>query len=373
MVNPVPQTAGDLIQSQLDHRAQVLEAALQADVLYINGGTVDGVDDLVRDMIVTLKTNNKDRDRLAVGLTTFGGSIEVVLRIVDMLRHNYDYVSFVIPNQAFSAGTVLAMSGDAIYMDYYSRLGPIDPQVQNATGRCVPALGYLIQWERLIQKANEGSISTAEVQLLIYGFDQAELYQYEQARELSIALLKEWLVKYKFSGWTKTETRGIPVTDDIRQQRAVEVATILNDTARWHTHGHGISMDVLQRDLNLQIDDFGQEPSLSRGVRDYHSLLGDYMAKTGAEGALHIVGELSAILVGGLMTIEVPTNEDILANNPHIDLDKLRESSELLKKLREAGVKARGYELAHPFAHRRISVGPKDDPKVVRLGKAIRK
>jgi len=37
------------------------------------------------------------------------------------------------------------------------------------------------------------------VQILIQGFDQGELYYYEQARELSIALLKEWLVKYKFT------------------------------------------------------------------------------------------------------------------------------------------------------------------------------
>ena len=45
------------------------------------------------------------------------------------------------------------LSGDEIYMDYYSRLGPIDPQVNNQEGRQVPALGYLKQWERLQEKA----------------------------------------------------------------------------------------------------------------------------------------------------------------------------------------------------------------------------
>jgi hypothetical protein len=290
MVSRVPQTADDIILNQLDDRARALETTLQSDVLYLNGGIVDGVDDLVRNMVERLKTNGNRRMRLAVVLTTFGGLIEVVQRIVDTLRHNYHHVNFVIPNHAFSAGTVLAMSGDAIYMDYYSRLGPIDPQIQSATGRWVPALGYLIQWERLLQKAIDGSISMPEVQLMISGFDQAELYQYEQARELSISLLKEWLVKYKFSGWTKTETRGIPVTDEMRQSRAVEIASILNDTDRWHTHGHGISMEVLRRDLYLLIDDFGQERIMSDNIRTYHNLLGDYMVKTRAEGALHILG-----------------------------------------------------------------------------------
>ena len=80
-----------------------------------------------------------------------------------------------------SAGTVLVMSGDAIHMDYYSLLGPIDPQVQRpgATG-LIPALGYLIQYERLIEKGRQGILTTAEAQILIDCFDQAELYSTRQ-------------------------------------------------------------------------------------------------------------------------------------------------------------------------------------------------
>jgi len=108
-----------------------------------------------------------------------GGYLEPVHRIVDTIRHHYGHVGFIIPNHAFSAGTVLAMSGDDIYMDYYSRLGPIDPQVQSARGRPVPALGYLVQWERLLAKAKTGELTEPEVLLMIQGFDQAELYAYE--------------------------------------------------------------------------------------------------------------------------------------------------------------------------------------------------
>ena len=129
-------------------------------------------------------------------LTTAGGYIEVVKRIAETLRHHYERIEYAIPNSAFSGGTVLAMSGDAIHMDYYSRLGPIDPQVEIQDGNMVPALGYLIKYERLLEKARDGTIAPAEVQLLLDGFDQAELYKYEQARELSITLLEEWLAKY---------------------------------------------------------------------------------------------------------------------------------------------------------------------------------
>ena len=76
-----------------------------------------------------------------------------------------------------SAGTVLVMSGDSIYLDYFSILGPIDPQVENASGTQVPALGYLIQFDRLLRKADRGTLNTAELTLLVEKFDPADLYR----------------------------------------------------------------------------------------------------------------------------------------------------------------------------------------------------
>ncbi len=48
--------------------------------------------------------------------------------MVSVMRKHYKEVSFIVPSHAYSAGTVLVLSGDKIYMDYYSVLGPIDPQ-----------------------------------------------------------------------------------------------------------------------------------------------------------------------------------------------------------------------------------------------------
>ena len=91
-------------------------------------------------------------------ITTTGGFIEVVQRIVATLRKHYSIVDFVVPNYAYSAGTVLVMSGDAIHMDYYSRLGPIDPQVETPGGQSVSALGYLERYDQLLRKANSGKM-----------------------------------------------------------------------------------------------------------------------------------------------------------------------------------------------------------------------
>jgi hypothetical protein len=153
-----------------------------------------------------------------------------------------------------------------------------------------PRLGYLIQYKRLLEKARDGSIIVPEVQLLIEKFDQAELYKYEQARELSIALLEEWLVKYKFKNWTSTKTQGLIVTPDIKRRRAGEIAKKLNDTEKWHTHGYGISMDVLRKDLNLIIVDFDKNQVLSDKIKEYTTLLDDYMKKMMHLGIVHAVG-----------------------------------------------------------------------------------
>ena len=289
MTIPPPRNANEFIEQQLDTRLNSLESLFRSDVIALKSGLVVGVDGVIRDVVEEKHAKSKAH-ALTVVLTTGGGYIEVVQRIVETLRHHYDQVVFVVPDYALSAGTVLAMSGDAIYMDYYSRLGPIDPQVETTSGRRVPALGYLVQWERLLQKANNGTLTLAEMQLMIEGFDQAELYQYEQARDLSIELLKEWLMKYKFKNWIVTETRQKKVTPRMRQQRAEQIARELNRTDRWHSHGYGISMDILHRDLKLRIDDYGADATLSDGIKQYYRLFEDYMAKRDHEAALHTTG-----------------------------------------------------------------------------------
>lgn len=104
------------------------------------------------------------------------------------------------------------MSGDNIYMDYYSVLGPIDPQVQNKDGKLVAALGYLDKVNELLEKARKNEISNAEF-LILKDLDLAELREYEQAKELTIDLLKKWLVKFKFKNWTLHSSSGNIVPD----------------------------------------------------------------------------------------------------------------------------------------------------------------
>lgn len=263
----------EYIKGQLNTRMARLREHLDgADTISVVSPLMSGIDTEVRDAIEM--NSNKNR-KLAIILQTPGGVVEVVERMVDVIRNFYEEVIAIVPDQAMSAGTVLALSADRIMMDYFSRLGPIDPQIEKDE-KLVPALSYLKQYEKLNQKAAEGSLTTAEYAMLRQ-LDVGELYQFEQARELSVELLIKWLSQYKFKNWKKTETSKKRVTESTKQTRAKAIAHILNDPERWHSHGRGIGIETLRKELKLQIEDYSENQPLAEAIRDYFSLLMDYL------------------------------------------------------------------------------------------------
>ena len=275
----------DYIKIQLNKHLEDIEQILDADGLTIISPILPGLDIRVRDVIEDISSK---RQTLVVIHDTPGGVVEVVERMVEAIRHFYKEVIFIIPDRAMSAGTIFTLSGDRILMDYFSCLGPIDPQIEK-DGVLVPALSYLNQFERLNKKAEGGTLTSAEYALLSK-LDLGELYQFEQARELSKELLIKWLSKYKFKNWVKTETRKMPVTVQMKKDCANKIAGILSDNERWHSHGRGIDMKTLTEEVTLKIEDYTQTKDLGSGVREYFELLRDYMFRQKFSTFVHTRG-----------------------------------------------------------------------------------
>lgn len=260
-----------------------LENKLDGDVFTFCGSIGNGTEREVKDIVEELARDDEKHDKLFVFLTTPGGSLPPVQRMVDIFRHFYNEVNFIVPDYAYSAGTILCMSGDNIYMNYYSTLGPIDPQVQNKDGNLVAALGYLDKINELLEKAKTNTLTQAEF-LILKDFDLAELRSYEQAKELAIDLLKKWLTKYKFKEW-KVHADGVtPVTDEEKGTRAVEIAEKLSNNNIWKSHGRPIGIDVLTNELKLKIIDYGKDPELNDIISEYYDVLTEYMSGHGYNG-----------------------------------------------------------------------------------------
>jgi hypothetical protein len=90
-------------------------------------------------------------------VNTLGGLSEVAARMLLSCRARVKHLRVVVPSQAMSAGTLLAMGADEVVMGPASSLGPIDPQiarvVPNAAIVYRPARHYVEAYERIIQEA----------------------------------------------------------------------------------------------------------------------------------------------------------------------------------------------------------------------------
>lgn len=274
------------ILAHVNAKAKALEDVLASDVICYFGQIHPQITRPFRNFIEEVKTASaREENTLTIVLRSPGGSAETAERMVSVVRHHYDTVNFVVPDYAMSAGTIFCMSGDRIYMDYSSALGPIDPQVLSSDGSgYVAALGYLDKVSEITAKA---VLTPADV-VFLRSMDLGKLALYEQAKNLSISLLKKWLVAYKFKDWTvhRTTNPGTPVTQEEKEARAEEIAAALSDNRRWHMHGRALGIERLL-ELRLDIDDYSRNEALRTAIREYNDLLTGYADRQNMPVYLH--------------------------------------------------------------------------------------
>lgn len=164
------------VEQALDFHAAEVGKHLDAAPIAIVGPVLGSLDLKVRQAVESIPPDRK-KAKAAIVLDTDGGVVELVERMVGILRHHFAELHFVIPDRAMSAGTIFALAGDAIWMDYFSCLGPIDPQIER-DGKLVPALSYVVQFEQLVRK------SWDELVRLVPAVDPAVIEQARQAAEL---------------------------------------------------------------------------------------------------------------------------------------------------------------------------------------------
>ena len=274
------------ITNHYNDQAKQLEAHLDSDVICYVGQIHPFYFKRFRNFIEDVKEKSeRTNGALTVLLGTPGGSVETTERMVDVVRKHYSTINFIVPDAAMSAGTIFCMSGDKIFMDYTSSLGPIDPQVlASDNSGYVAALGYLDKVQELSAKDN---LMPADV-VFLKSLDLARLALFEQAKDLSVDLLKKWLVQYKFKDWThhRTTEAGAAVTEEEKQTRAEEIAKALADNNRWHSHGRALGVEKLAA-LRLEIEDYSEDKELRAYIRNYYDVLTAHMERARIDFFVH--------------------------------------------------------------------------------------
>lgn len=97
-----------------------------ADVLLINSGMDPGLADRVREAIEQLE---RRRPNLLVILVTSGGLADEAYRCGRLIQSHYKRVSICIMGWCKSAGTLLAIAGNTLFIGKKGELGPLDVQL----------------------------------------------------------------------------------------------------------------------------------------------------------------------------------------------------------------------------------------------------
>jgi hypothetical protein len=196
-----------------------------------------------------------DKKEIDIYLETPGGSGEAAEEIAKFLRKKFEIVNFVIAGEAKSAGTILALSGDNIYMCETGSLGPIDAQIK--IGRFIVSAHDYKAWvdEKRNEAVNNGRLNPFDA-IMIAQISPGEIYGVVNSLEFAKDLVKGWLEKYKFRNWIQTQSSHKQVTPEMRKKRAAEVAEKLCDHMSWRTHGRSLKIEDLKDDLLIEnIDD----------------------------------------------------------------------------------------------------------------------
>lgn len=253
-----------------------IEKELNSDVVTIYAPIYPEIESMFSYM---LDLKEKKRERLAIILQTDGGYSPTAEKLVRRMRRDYNDISFIIPNYAMSAGTILALSGDRIFMGIDSALGPIDPQINKKIGgenEWVPAVSYINKFDELVAKSRNNSLSPAEYMMMEKQFNLPELERFKQSIEYTKDLLRLWLSQYKFKDWTDKKT-GKSKTQEEKTKRAEEVADILNDQKIWHNHSRQIHRETLTKVVKLKIDNIEDNPKLKIAIDAYWKLFVDFL------------------------------------------------------------------------------------------------
>lgn len=215
---------------------------------------------VVRDLLA----GKKDLQKVDMYIETPGGSGETAEEIVRFLRNNFDPVSFVVSGEAKSAGTIIVLSGDEILMTETGSLGPIDAQIK--IGRSVVSAYDYIEWVEKKRKEAEtqGALNPFDA-IIVAQITPGELGSVFHALKFAEDLVVEWLINYKFKKWTVTETRKIPVTEEMKRKRAEEIAKELTDHSKWRLHGRSIKIDDLE-EIGLKVTRVDNDQKLAEIV-----------------------------------------------------------------------------------------------------------
>lgn len=180
-------------------------------------------------------------ERIDLFLHSYGGSVDIPYKIVNLIREFCDHFSVIIPFVAKSAATMIAIGADEIIMGPTSELGPIDPLVKHPIyeDMWVPVQSIRLCIEFLEEKIAKSSNPEMTTSLLCPISDKLDPWiigDYEKSIKASYQYAETLLEKNMFKN---------------NKEKAKSVTRIM--TERYFSHGYCINRREAKEDLGLNV------------------------------------------------------------------------------------------------------------------------
>jgi len=197
------------------------------------------------EMLRTIESSNID-----FLLNSPGGEINATEKLVTMLRKRFDNIRLVVPNQAKSAATMIALASDQILMGYLSELGPIDSQIPvpnpDGTIQLLPAQSVIdgidLLGDRIAEAKKEGKPLEHYVSMA-HRIDPNLWDLAIKAQTLSSQFAQKWLTQFMCKG------------DD---ELAKKITGEFMNVKKFLSHGRMISVEdakkILPKETIVELD-----------------------------------------------------------------------------------------------------------------------
>jgi ATP-dependent protease ClpP protease subunit len=244
------------------HRSRIaaLEQLTQRNIVWYHanmghplGGMISPDADLLENVIGSLDLT--EYDGIDLYLTTPGGLPEVAARMLRSCRSRMNSLRVVVPSQAMSAGTLLAMGADEIVMGPATALGPVDPQMvmQGVGGTAVrrPAKHFIDAYERIVKDAQDAMMAGRPPQPFLQQLaaqDPSFIVECGRARDATKQLGARFLLAAMYSGRPAEEaaavvdrfikhgdegTHGMPIWADEAKAMGLKVKVLDGNSDEW--------------------------------------------------------------------------------------------------------------------------------------------
>jgi len=165
---------------------------------------------------------------LTLIIHTPGGVTNAAETLINYLHSKFSDIETIIPTYAMSAGTMISLGTNRIYMGRQSQLGPIDPQLPLGN-RFVSARAIVDQFKRAQEEIDANPRLGHLWAPILQSLGPALLTESENALAYGERMVAAWLEKVMFGG------------DQNARTKAEAVARHFNDATQHKSHGRRIN------------------------------------------------------------------------------------------------------------------------------------